>query len=69
MEDGEVFGSVMVVNSGKIDRHYVISKALDSEKHTINQMATCMRFLHVVPPQVDTEMMDKTFDKAFNSSY
>lgn len=50
-------------NSGRIDKHYMISKALDSEKHAVNQEACCMRFLHIVPPRIDTEMMEKTVDK------
>lgn len=59
----------MFGNSGKIDRHYIISKALDSEKHAINQIATCIRFLHAVPPEIDTEMMDKTIDRAFENTF
>jgi len=59
----------MAGNVGRIDKHYVISKSLDSEKHPVNQICTYIAFLHIVVPEIDTEMIEKTEDKKFNNSY
>jgi hypothetical protein len=65
VEDGDIFSSEMVGNAGKIDRHYILSKSLDSERHPINQSPNYICFLTIVPPQIDTEIMEKTVDKSF----
>jgi hypothetical protein len=54
VEDGEIFSSKMEGTSGKIDLHCVLARSLDSEKHALNQMPSCMRFLQLVPPCIDT---------------
>ena len=59
----------MAGNIGKIDRHYIISKSNDSEKHPLNQTSTYIAFFHIVPPEVDTEMMEKTIDKKFVNTF
>ena len=60
VEEGEIFSFEMTGNVGRIDRHYVISKSVDSEKHPVNQSASYLAFLRLVAPEIDTEMIERT---------
>lgn len=59
----------MVGNVGRIDKHYVVSKSVDSEKHPVNQACTYIAFLRIFVPEIDTEMIEKTEDKKFDNSW
>lgn len=69
VEDGDVFRAKLEANVGKIDFHYNISKLYDSQKHTLHQIASFISFLHIVPPSIDTEIMERTVDKTFNKTH
>ena len=47
----------MVGNVGRIDKHYVIARSVDSEKHPVNQSCSYIAFLKIVVPEIDTEMI------------
>ena len=68
VEDGDIYSSKLEGDQGKIDRHCVLAKSLDSEKHSVNQMPSCLRFLQLVPPHIDTEIMERTSDPLFPAS-
>ena len=53
---------------GRINEHYVISKIHDSERHVLHQNATYISFFHIVPPEIDTEIIEKTVDKTFRAN-
>ena len=57
MEDGDVYRAKIEGSSGRIDDHYVIAKIHDTEKHSLNQNASYITFLHIVPPKIDTELI------------
>lgn len=69
MEDGEIFSSKMEGGAGKIDRHCVLAKSLDSEKHMLNQMPCCLRFLQLQPACIDTEIMERSLDPDYPIGY
>lgn len=57
VEDGDVFMARLEGSMGKIEEHYVVSKMYDSEKHVLHQTANHIAFLHIVPPEIDTEII------------
>jgi hypothetical protein len=65
VEDGEVFRAVLQGNMGRIDHHHVVAKSCDSEKHQLHQTASVIAFLHILPPEIDTEIIEKTTDKTY----
>jgi hypothetical protein len=68
VEEGEIFGLEMVGNIGRIDKHYVIARSVDSEKHQVNQNCSYIAFLKIVVPEIDTEMIERTEDKKYVNS-
>ena len=50
----------MVGNVGRIDKHYVIGRSVDSERHPVNQSCSYIAFLNIVVPEIDTEMIERT---------
>ena len=49
--------------SGKIEEAYAIFRAKDVEFHQLNQVATLIEFLPIVPPKFDSEINENIHEK------
>lgn len=61
VESGEVYKSRIEANSGKIESSYHIDKLIDEEQHQLNQTASIIKFLRIVPPAFDSEIIGKMY--------
>lgn len=67
VESGEVYKSRIEANSGKIESSYHIDKLMDEEQHQLNQTASIIKFLRIVPPCFDSEIIGKMYSNDVQS--
>ena len=60
VENGQLFRLRLENKSGKIEKSYNIDKSQDVEMHSLNQAPTHIKFLRLVPPEYDSEIIDNT---------